>query len=86
MAPEGMPPDKLIDKLCPTDSVGVCWLKATGVVLEVPAVALIIPQDVMSVEQTVIAAEPLVLLVVKVTVEPFIPAWITEELELFKTV
>jgi len=44
------------------------------------------PQELISEEQTVMLAVPLLLLVVKVTIEPLTPAWITEELELFKMV
>ena len=62
----------MIFKLCPIAKVGLVWLKVTVAVLAVVAVALIIPQELLSVEQMVIETEPLVLVVVKVTIELFI--------------
>ena len=63
--------------------MGLVWLKESGVVLALLAVALIIPQELMSDEHTVTAAVPEVAVVLKVTMEPLIFVWITEELELF---
>ena len=56
--------------LCPTVSVGYCWLKVTTPEVAVPAVALMMPQEVSSAVQTVSAAVPYVEVVLRVTVEP----------------
>ena len=62
------PPDRPINKDCPKETVGLLWLKVIGEVLTVLAVALMIPQVLISDEQTVIAAEPLVLSVLIFTI------------------
>ena len=66
--------------------VGLTWLKDNGEVLVVLAVAVMMPQELMSEEQTVIEAVPEVWLVVKVTTEPLMLLWIVAEFELFKMV
>ena len=63
----------LILVLCPTVTVGFDWLKDTAAVLAVPMVTLMIPHEFLSVVQTVIDDEPVVLVVVRVMVEPEIP-------------
>ncbi len=65
---------------------GLYWLNVSGVVLAVPALALIIPQAPKLEEQTVIPAVPLVTDVFSVITDPLIFVWITAELELFKTI
>ena len=59
-------------RLCPIITDGLDWLKeiATDEELEFPIVTFIIPQEVMSVEHTVIEVEPVVLVVVKFIFEP----------------
>lgn len=57
-------------KLCATARVGLDWLKETAEEAVLPIVTLIIPHEVISVEQTVIEAEPVALCVVKLIVLP----------------
>ena len=45
--------------LWPEPSVGYDWLNVTGLVETVPIDALMIPHELMSVEQTVTDADPL---------------------------
>ena len=56
-------------RLCPTVTVGFVWLKEIAEVLVLPMVTLIIPQELISLEQTVMDAEPVVLAVVKLMTE-----------------
>ena len=71
--------------VCPAENVGLFELNDSGNVLTLPAVALTIPHAVMSVEQIVKLAEPLVTEVLNVSVFPLIELWITEALELLIT-
>ena len=57
-------------KVWPVETVGLVWLKEIGTLLLLPAVALTTPQADMLEEQIVIAAEPLVVLVLSVKIEP----------------
>src|SRR5579863_1693121 len=70
--------------LCPRGTTGFVWLKVTAVEFTVVALALIIPQSLISVLQTVIDAAPLVLAAERVTTEPLKLACIALVLELFE--
>ena len=77
-------------KFCPMTTVGFFWLKVTLEVLVVlPMVTLIIPQELISVEQTVMEAglPVAVPVVLRVIVEPAMFVWIMFGLwlELFST-
>ena len=61
------PPETVTLILWPEEIVGVDGLKDSGTVLALLAVALIMPQVVISDAQMVMAALPLVLLALKVT-------------------
>lgn len=62
----------ITDVDCPAATVTLAGVNANGVLLAAPAVALMTPHALISVEHTVMEDEPVVALVLNVIVDPLI--------------